>query len=206
MTSRTHDNFRHNFWTWVDPPPVWTLFKKTALFWNGGIPKCCIAGAITCPSWSSTYYHKLSLQMVKQRLCDRSVKGVCPCAQPRCHCQLSSSTIAHIYLCSSSTLTLFLNPQRYQPITSNWTAMIFASLASLHFVVTVEGLLEWRTADLYLPPPPPQQVRPTQPTCLYVWYASCSMKVQDPASTMQKTGWTIHSFFLIWKRVSLWMW
>ena len=21
MTSRTHDNFRHNFWTWVDPPP-----------------------------------------------------------------------------------------------------------------------------------------------------------------------------------------
>ena len=33
MTSRTHDNFRHNFWTWVDPPP-----QKTALFWNDGFP------------------------------------------------------------------------------------------------------------------------------------------------------------------------
>ena len=45
MTSRTHDNFRHNFWTWVDPPPpVWTLFKKTALFWNGGFPKCLSKG------------------------------------------------------------------------------------------------------------------------------------------------------------------
>ena len=39
MTSRTHDNFRHNFWTWVDPPPVWTMFKKTALFLGEGIPK-----------------------------------------------------------------------------------------------------------------------------------------------------------------------
>ena len=32
---------------------------------------------------------------------------------------------------------------------------------------------------------------------------------QDPASTKQKTGWTIHSFpwsYLVWKRVSLWMW
>ena len=29
---------------------------------------------------------------------------------------------------------------------------------------------------------------------------------QDPVSTMQKTGWTIHSSLLVWKRVSLWMW
>ena len=39
MTSRTHDNFRHNFWTWVDPPPVWTMFKKTSLFPRDGFPK-----------------------------------------------------------------------------------------------------------------------------------------------------------------------
>ena len=46
MTSRTHDNFRHNFWTWVDPPPpVWTMFKKTALFWKGGIPNDARDGA-----------------------------------------------------------------------------------------------------------------------------------------------------------------
>ena len=39
MTSRTHDNFRHNFWTWVWPPPVWTMLKKTALFLKDGFPK-----------------------------------------------------------------------------------------------------------------------------------------------------------------------
>ena len=39
MTSRTHDNFRHNFWTWVDPPPFWTMFKKTSLFLHVGFPK-----------------------------------------------------------------------------------------------------------------------------------------------------------------------
>ena len=39
MTPRTHDNFRPNFWTWVDPPPIWTMFKKTSLFPRDGFPK-----------------------------------------------------------------------------------------------------------------------------------------------------------------------
>ena len=33
MTSRTHDNFRHNFWTWVDPPlPFEQCSKKLHFF------------------------------------------------------------------------------------------------------------------------------------------------------------------------------
>ena len=39
MTSRTHDNFRHNFWTWVWPPhPVWTMLKKNCTFLTGWLP------------------------------------------------------------------------------------------------------------------------------------------------------------------------
>ena len=32
MTSRTHDNFRHNFWTWVDPPPPFEQCSKKLHF------------------------------------------------------------------------------------------------------------------------------------------------------------------------------
>ena len=51
MTSRTHDNFRHNFWTWVWPPPspVWRMLKKTALFSRDGFPKPVTKGRMTSP-------------------------------------------------------------------------------------------------------------------------------------------------------------
>ena len=41
MTSRTHQIYNIIFEHGFDPPPppVWTMFKKTALFWKGGIPK-----------------------------------------------------------------------------------------------------------------------------------------------------------------------
>ena len=31
-------NSQHNFWTWVWPPPFWTMLKKTALFSHDGFP------------------------------------------------------------------------------------------------------------------------------------------------------------------------
>ena len=36
MTSRTHDNFRHNFWTWVDPPPPFEQCSKKLHFFERG--------------------------------------------------------------------------------------------------------------------------------------------------------------------------
>ena len=50
MTSRTHDNFRHNFWTWVDPP-VWTMLKKTALFWKDGFPYFVDFESVSVRKW-----------------------------------------------------------------------------------------------------------------------------------------------------------
>ena len=38
MTSRTHDNFRHNFWTWVDPPPRLNNVQKNCTFLTGRLP------------------------------------------------------------------------------------------------------------------------------------------------------------------------
>ena len=38
MTSRTHDNFRHNFWTWVDPPPCLNNVQKNCTFLKRRLP------------------------------------------------------------------------------------------------------------------------------------------------------------------------
>ena len=38
MTSRTNDNFRQNFWTWVDPPPRLNNVQKNITFPPGWLP------------------------------------------------------------------------------------------------------------------------------------------------------------------------
>ena len=89
MTSRTHDNFRHNFWTWVHPPfppPVWTMLKKTALFWKEGFPNCesiifatkfiqlsrhfvSCGGNIVASTPSLTFVFKFMLNMQRYMFC-----------------------------------------------------------------------------------------------------------------------------------------
>ena len=77
MTSRTHDNFRHNFWTWVDPP-VWTMLKKTALFWKEGIPK---HQSRTYELWKSTAKTTL---LFTETLRSNSVNPAPPCSERNC--------------------------------------------------------------------------------------------------------------------------
>ena len=43
MTSRTHDNFRHNFWTWVDPTPPFEQCSKKLHFFE----------TMASPSWNA---------------------------------------------------------------------------------------------------------------------------------------------------------
>ena len=41
MTSRTNDNFRQNFWTWVDPPPPFEQCSKKLHFFEMGASLIC---------------------------------------------------------------------------------------------------------------------------------------------------------------------
>ena len=52
-----------------------------------------------------------------------------------------------------------------------------------------------------------EEIHISQPSVCFAGF--WTQNKQDPVSTMQKTGWTIHSSSWscqVWKRVSLWMW
>ena len=127
MTSRTHDNFRHNFWTWVDPPPVWTMFKKTALFWNEGIP----------------YLSNMSQKYVgKQLLWLSSLHGLHPENSPLCPISWiytmsplthSHQHKAHSFWWSQIYFAVFYEPGEgaWNQNHLSWTGLCFANFKDL---------------------------------------------------------------------------
>ena len=123
MTSRTNDNFRQNFWTWVDPPPVWTMFKKTSLFWKEGIPNLVSRDFSRNSNSRSTFKTKQQQNMICLIYCALSPayrtfgRELIFVSSPRFYSHRDVQFLLfNLFLLICAWTLLILNIGRYRPI------------------------------------------------------------------------------------------